>query len=771
MNRHTLIQRLTSWALAAVMAVSLAGCGPAPGSNSSETVTPDSGSSTPATGSWQEEDVTPSETARTFTTAVTLADGSLRMLEVRSDNTICLWTSRDNGASWQESSTDWVQQTGADSFGVTRLLPDGRCFLTAVTGESGNRQSSYWIADVDSGTVQSIALPDSFVELSDAQPINENTLLLLGLVLSPASADVPDVLVDENGMMRTISAWKLDLSSGNCEELPGLSTGFGGSTISGMAADPSETDSFYSLRYSESGCQLIHTTLDGNSTVMFDSLPNPSALAACADETGNYYYASQGGIYRIAKGGTVAEQMVDASGTALADDGHTPWGLTRCVDGSFLVIVMDSQTAQEQERASQLHIYRYFWDTDTPTTTISSTLTVWSLEKNDTVQSAITVYEAAHPGCTVDYQVALSDSAVTREDAVSTLNAALLAGSGPDVLILDGLDWEAYQDKGLLADLTGCVDLDSLQSNLIAPFQNEDGSVCVLPARFAVPVLCGTEAELKGLTNLDALADALLALPARPAWDASDTDYYQPLAEPYGLGFVSVEQLLDFALDSSAPALVQGGINSEAVGAVLRFVQQVGVYYGMDQYNGLVSNGVVSGSSGSEGVPYSDGSYECFFNHNAAMAWDNMLTPAYVESVYAQEKDFTVALRPGLVEGAFLPKTLAAISVSSTAPEDAADFLAVLFGDKVQSTWQQDGMPVQSAALQNSITVNCPDDGAHQNVQALIDALKTPATPLDSTVYDILLKNAKDLIAGDITLEQAQAGVEDALTLYLAEQS
>ena len=76
----------------------------------------------------------------------------------------------------------------------------------------------------------------------------------------------------------------------------------------------------------------------------------------------------------------------------------------------------------------------------------------------------------------------------------------------------------------------------------------------VLPARFSVPVLCGAPEDLAGLDNLDALADYLLQLPARPAWDYTSAGYYEPLEQPYGLGFVSVEQLLDFVLGSSAAA-------------------------------------------------------------------------------------------------------------------------------------------------------------------------------------------------------------------------
>lgn len=685
---------------------------------------------------------------------MTLADGSVRMLEAGADNTLHLLTSADNGATWQEITVDW-QPAGAESFGVCRMLPDGGCFVTAVKEDNGQRKESYWTLDPETGALDPVTLPEKIVQLSDAYPLGGESLLLLGMSLVPASADVPAVLVDENGMMKTTSPWKLDLATGACEELTALTNTLQGSIISGMAADPSQPGAFYHLSFGGEGTQLLYTDLNGTTSVRMESLPGTNAFAACADEEGNYYYTSQDGIYRLVSGGTLAELVVDDAGTMLTGEDTVPMGLALCPDGSFLMITGDSR------------VYRYYWDADAPAEESTAALTVWSLENNDTVRAAIEVYEQQNPGLTVTYQVAMEDGATTREDVLSALNTALLAGSGPDVLILDGLDWQAYRDKGLLADLSEWVDLSALQSNLVDPFREQEG-VFVLPARFSVPVLCGAPEDLAGLDSLDALADYLLQLPARPAWDCTSAGYYEQLEQPYGLGFVSVEQLLDFVLGSSADALTEDGVNGDAVEAVLKFVQQVGSYYGMENYKGLLSNGVISGGSEGQSVSYGDGSYECFSTGNALLAWEEMLTPSYLTAVRKDRAGVSLIQRPGLVQGAYTPRTLAAVCAGAS--DEAGAFVAILFGSEVQASWQQDGMPVRADALQSSIEANCPDPEARQNVQALIDALQTPVTQPDDTVRDALLQNANALIAGDVTLEQARTGVEDALNLYLAEQ-
>ena len=351
MNRTAIIKRIAAGMLAAVLTAALAGCGKTPASSAGgqDTLEPDSAVST--TGAWREEEVTPNENARSYKTPVALADGSVRMLEAGADNTLHLLTSADNGATWQEITVDW-QPAGAESFGVCRMLPDGGCFVTAVKEENGQRKESYWTLDPETGVLDPVTLPENIVQLSDAYPLGGDSLLLLGMSLVPASADAPAVLVDENGMMKTTSPWKLDLATGACEELTALTNTLQGSIISGMAADPSQPGAFYHLSFGGEGTQLLYTDLNGTTSVRMESLPGTNAFAACADEEGNYYYTSQDGIYRLVSGGTLAELVVDGAGTMLTGEDTVPMGLALCPDGSFLMITGDSR------------VYRYYWDAD-----------------------------------------------------------------------------------------------------------------------------------------------------------------------------------------------------------------------------------------------------------------------------------------------------------------------------------------------------------------------------------------------------------------------
>lgn len=203
--------------------------------------------------------------------------------------------------------------------------------------------------------------------------------------------------------------------------------GLGGSFISGMAADPTEPGTFYSLSYQENGVQLMRTGADGAMTAVFENLLDASdaAFSACTDEGGNYYYASPKGIYRLAKGGDLAELMVDSAGTVLSASSASLMDLARCADGGFLAVTMESAADGENSTSYEGHVYRIFWDDIAPARGSGDALVVWSLENSDTVRAAINEYEAQYPERTVDYQIALESGGSTA-DAITALNTALL---------------------------------------------------------------------------------------------------------------------------------------------------------------------------------------------------------------------------------------------------------------------------------------------------------------------------------------------------------
>ncbi len=119
-------------------------------------------------------------------------------------------------------------------------------------------------------------------------------------------------------------------------------------------------------------------------------------------------------------------------------------------------------------------------------------------------------------------------------------------------MILDGADLESFSGSGFAVDLSGMVDTGSLYDFVTDRYPDADGKLFTLPARFTVPVMHGAAGTLDGVSTLDDVAALVQHMHPRPA-EAS----WAPLDESqrYALGFDSVDSLVQFALQTSQPAL------------------------------------------------------------------------------------------------------------------------------------------------------------------------------------------------------------------------
>ena len=122
---------------------------------------------------------------------------------------------------------------------------------------------------------------------------------------------------------------------------------------------------------------------------------------------------------------------------------------------------------------------RYVYD---PAKTVENTLTVYSLEESALMRQAIAEWNNLHPETRIEYTVGMTNAegtGATREDVIRQLNTELLAGTGPDLLILDGLAGDSLIRQGLLTDLTGLADWSAVRENVLAAYTREDGLYAV----------------------------------------------------------------------------------------------------------------------------------------------------------------------------------------------------------------------------------------------------------------------------------------------------
>lgn len=102
---------------------------------------------------------------------------------------------------------------------------------------------------------------------------------------------------------------------------------------------------------------------------------------------------------------------------------------------------------------------------------------------------------------------------MTESDALRTLNTEIMAGKGPDIILLDGMS-ESYLEQGLLEDISDVIEEytknDLLFENIIDAYTDKDGKVYSIPTKIKIPVVAGTTEYVSSVTDLQTLSEALV---------------------------------------------------------------------------------------------------------------------------------------------------------------------------------------------------------------------------------------------------------------------
>ena len=77
------------------------------------------------------------------------------------------------------------------------------------------------------------------------------------------------------------------------------------------------------------------------------------------------------------------------------------------------------------------------------------------------------MFQKEHPEIRIEIQDGMTGKdGVTATDAIKNLNTEIMAGEGPDVMLLDGLLEEDYIEKGMLEDISGIVESAGILENI-----------------------------------------------------------------------------------------------------------------------------------------------------------------------------------------------------------------------------------------------------------------------------------------------------------------
>ena len=521
---------------------------------------------------------------------------------------------------------------------------------------------------------------------------------------------------------------------------------------------------------------------DGTSVVFYDgktfekkhTVAMEQSLEECMLEPGKdgmWYVANHLGIHRITENGSIAETVMEGSNTYLGDTASMYLrGFTVGDSDEFYGLFAGEEGWK---------LMQYVFDENAPAMA-KTELSIYSLMENDTVSRGISAFRKEHPDVEVEYTWAVERFGVVSTDEIRSLNTELLAGSGADILILDGLSYKTYMEKGVLEDVTDVakeLEQEGVLPHVIQNTAQKDGKIYAIPARIHVPLIYGTEEEVKACESLDALQD-----------------YAEKNREKKLFGYTEFDQIGMTLFHLFYPELQEedGSLDEEKLVKLLQTVCQLYENGGLKEYNGY-----------SEKSKFYWLELKSYFMSN-----QEMTAPSYQEYVHMVETSGFDSVRDiyyssgniqapiESIKNYYVPYTIAGINASSLHKKVAKEFIPYLFKEEIQKKESYEGFTVSEKVLnqmpdyvetsegkkdirkyvgldQNTreeyeVKMGYPSKEETQKLVALIKNLDTPFYQ-EQIVTEMVLEELERLYRGKQSVEETAREICKKVDLYLAE--
>lgn len=181
--------------------------------------------------------------------------------------------------------------------------------------------------------------------------------------------------------------------------------------------------------------------------------------------------------------------------------------------------------------------------------------TIYSLTQNADMEQVAILFQQQHPELKVDIQVGIEEEAsLTRTDVIKQLNTELLAGEGPDVMIMDGLSVDQYVDMGLLLPIELEIPEKQYFLQVLKTYQRED-KLYAVPAGFwlyALQSRSGFSAENISPSDVS-------------RWMVSNADAAELDGYEYTYGYNPYSQYTQFLYDIYGNNIVKDGLADREV--------------------------------------------------------------------------------------------------------------------------------------------------------------------------------------------------------------
>lgn len=719
-----------------------------------------------AKGRYLEADIDLPENASVYS-MVGLEDGTIRIAVSDQEGREAVWDLKEDGSTWEkvyDMPEEWEQ---TETFFVTHvsLSPKGDAF--AVTSQPADQSR-----EADGDMLEAPQMEDHYYHLDGEGKAMEVPLQVKEYLYFMRYTKDGELLAQFQDTPVSV----VDMETG---ELTDKVSGAEDTAYFGIAGDTLYTVDHdgqilpFDLHTGEPLAKdenLSDTIAQSGVGLDLHSLQTMPLLFAGGKEEQEVFYCTSKGLYRHIKDGDVTELVIDGSLDSLGNPDTGLISLEAADNDEFYILGVDSQS-------SKLLHYTYSKDTATVPET---ELRAWTLYDNSELIQNISQYQKENTDVYVDLKVGVTEeNGVTASDALKDLSTEIMAGDGPDVLVLDGLPVDAYVEKGILEDLSDVVgDGEGLFTNLLSAMER-DGKLYRIPLRFAIPLVEADVQSLEKIHDLRSLADTAEGL------RASDPDKY--VCDPYYDGAMVAAQLYDAC--SAAWVKEDGSIDTESLKG---FYTQLARIYNPEEF--IDVEGYAFGEGYQKYTSSIGGGLLQIYCDKSALNFGNIWSDAdlaQLATTLADKEGIGYKPLTGQAAHTFFPKLMTGVSSKSKAKEDAKEFVRFLLTEKAQTADQGGGLPVNERALRSQMdriqegttigsgmssdpdsyvemTIKKPSPEAVGQFISYIREADTPALT-DEIVRDAVLSQAGDCLEGKTTPEEAAQAVRDKVDLYLAE--
>ncbi|MDE7259242.1 MAG: ABC transporter substrate-binding protein, partial [Lachnospiraceae bacterium] len=440
-------------------------------------------------------------------------------------------------------------------------------------------------------------------------------------------------------------------------------------------------------------------------------------------EDSTVYVVGKRGIHRHVVGGNMMEQIVDGNLSQLINPNYCITDMVQLESGVFMALFSNSK------------VLRFTYDPNIPSVP-ENILTLYSLKEEDSIRQAISHYQTEHSDVFVSYQVGMGgDSSVTREDAIKKLNTEIMAGEGPDLLVMDGLPLDSYIEKGLLVDMTDYLAeygaKEPLFDNIIDALAR-DGKAYVVPATVSVPKIAAASDGMENVTDMSDIAKVV-----------------EKLREEYPtkniLGVSGERGILKRFVGVSEPKWVaaDGSIDKDVIGGYLEQCKRI-----FDaQMDGLDEKVISYYEQRNEwtkeysGLRMDETDWSVNMDIMSYVGSEQHMIAGWVDAAYNYMQIMSLDRVKGLEEAkvvpmkgqcgnVFEPYTMLGISAASEQSDLAYGFLDVFLSVEAQSAYG--GLPLSQAAFDKQFTPQeeyLGADGGYGGVCTMAVSIYTSPSP------------------------------------------